>query len=61
MEGIGWETGIDIYILLCIKYITNKDLTYTTRSSTQYSAMTYMGKQSKKKRLDICIRINDSL
>ena len=60
MEGINWETGIDIYTLLYIKYITNKDLVYVTRNSTQYSVMTYMGKQSKK-RLDICICINDTL
>ena len=31
-----------------IKYITNKDLLYSTGNSTQYSAMTYMGKESQK-------------
>ena len=46
--GINWETGIDIYTLLYIKQITNKDLMYNTGNSTQYSVMTYMGKESKK-------------
>ena len=46
--GINWEIVIDIYTLLYIKQITNKDLLYSTGNSTQYSVMTYMGKESKK-------------
>ena len=46
--GINWKTEIDIYILLYIKQITNKDLLYTTGNSTQCSVMAYMGKVSKK-------------
>ena len=46
--GINWETGIDIYTVLYRKYITNKDLLYSTGNSTQYCVMTYMGKESKK-------------
>ena len=30
------------------KKMTNKNPLYTTRNSTQYSIMTYMGKESKK-------------
>ena len=45
---INWETGIDIHTLLYIKGITNKDLLYSTGNSTQYSVMTYMGKESIK-------------
>ena len=26
--GMNWEIGIDIYILICIKQITNKNLLY---------------------------------
>ena len=48
MGGINWEIGIDIYTLLYIKYITNKDLLYGTGNSTQYSVMTYIRKESKK-------------
>ena len=59
--GINWEIGIDIYALLYIKQITNKNLLYSTGNSTQYSVMAYMGKESKKKRMDVCICITDSL
>ena len=44
MGEINWEIGIDIYTLLEIKQITNKDLLYSTGNSTQYSVMAYMGK-----------------
>ena len=43
------EIGIDIDTLLDIKQITNKDLLYSTGNATQYSVMTYMGKESEKK------------
>ena len=46
-EGINWDIGIDIYTLLYTKQTTNKDLLYTTGNSTQYSVMTYTGKESK--------------
>ena len=46
--GTNWEIRMDIYTLLSIKYITNKDLLYSTGNSTQYSVMTYIGKESKK-------------
>ena len=46
--GMNQEIGIDIYTLLYIKQITNKDLLYSTGNSTQYSVMAYMGKESKK-------------
>ena len=45
---INWEIVIDIYTLLYIKQITNKNLLYSTGNSTQYAAMTYVGKESKK-------------
>ena len=48
MEGeINWMTGIEIYTLLYIKYITNLDLLYNTGNSSQYSVITYMGKYKK--------------
>ena len=46
--GINWEVGIDIYTLLYMKEITKKCLLYNTGNSTQYSVMTYVGKESKK-------------
>ena len=42
-----WEIGTDIYILLYIKQITNKDL-LLTETASQYFVMTYSGKESKK-------------
>ena len=47
-SGMNWEIGIGIYTLLYIKQLPNKDLLYSTRKSTQYTVMTYMGKESKK-------------
>ena len=39
---MNWETGIDIYtlLILCIKYITNENLLYSTGNSTQCSVVT---------------------
>ena len=37
---MNWETGIDIYIPQCIKYITNEDLLYHTEHSIQCSVVT---------------------
>ena len=47
-RGMNWEIGIDIYTLLYIKQITNKNLLYSTGNSSQYSVMAYMGEKSKK-------------
>ena len=38
---------------------SNKDLLYSSRNSTQFSVMTYMGKESEK--VDMCMCIMDSL
>ena len=34
-EGIVWEFGRDMYTLLYLKWITNKDLLYSTGKSAQ--------------------------
>ena len=39
-EGIVREFGIDMYTLLYLKWITNEDLLYSTRSSAQYYVTT---------------------
>ena len=51
------ETGADIYPLLYIKQITNKDLLYSTRNYTQNFMLiiTYKGKESGK--IDICVYV----
>ena len=30
---MNWETGVDVYTLLCVKQITNENLLYSTGSS----------------------------
>ena len=32
--GINWETGFDIYLLLCIKYAISKEPLYNTGNHT---------------------------
>ena len=39
-RGIDWEFGIDIYTLLYLKYVINKDLLYSTGNFAQYSVIT---------------------
>ena len=51
------EMGINIYTLLYIKQITNKYLLYITGKSTQYSVITYMGKESEKEYIYILLYI----
>ena len=58
-SGMNSEIGIDIYTLLCIKQITNENILCSIGNSTQYSVMTYMGKESK--RVDTCTCVTDSL
>ena len=38
--GMNWEIGIDIYTLLCIKWVANENLLYSTGNSTQCSMVT---------------------
>ena len=38
--GIDWELGVDMYPLLYLKEITNKDLLYSRGNSVQYSVVT---------------------
>ena len=46
--GISWETEIDVFTRFYIRQTTNEDFLYRTANSTQHSAVTYMGKESKK-------------
>ena len=47
--GINQEYGIERYILLYVKQISNKDLLYSTGNYIQYLVITYNGKESEKK------------
>ena len=54
LGGMSQEIGTDIYILLYMNQITNKNILYNTGNSAQYSVMSrvgkkiYMGKNIKK-------------
>ena len=44
-EGIVKEFGMDMYMLLYLKWITNKDLLYSTGNSAQYYVAAWMGRE----------------
>ena len=46
-EGIIREFGMDVYTLLYLKWITNKDLLYSTWNSTQCTVAVSMGGEFK--------------
>ena len=45
-EGIVKEFRMDMYTLLCLKCITNKDLLYSIWISAQYCVAAWMGGES---------------
>ena len=45
--GMNPEFGVNMYTLLYIKEITNKDLLYSIGNYIQYLVITYNGKESK--------------
>ena len=47
---INQEFGINMYNLLYIKEINNKDPLYSTGNYTQYFVITYEGKESERKK-----------
>ena len=53
--GINWYTGIEAYTLPYTKYITNKNLLYSTGNSTQYSVMVHMGIEFKKEQIYVYV------
>ena len=53
--GINWEIGVDIYTLLYVIQITNKDLPQSTGDATQYSVMAYLGKEFLKEWLYVYV------
>ena len=55
--GINQETGINIYIPLCVTQI-NKDLLYSIGNYIQYLVINYKGKESEKEQIYVYIYIN---
>ena len=54
------EFGIDMYTLLFLKWITNKDLLYRTGNSVQCYVAAWMGGEFVR-RVDICVCMAESL
>ena len=46
-EGIKWGVGINIYTLLFMDSMSNKDLLHSRGKSTQDFVLTYMGKKNE--------------
>ena len=49
------EFGFNVYRLLHLKWITNKNLLYTTGNSAQYYITTYMGKEFDKEYIQVYV------
>ena len=54
---INWEIGIDIYRLLYVEEITNKNLMNSTENSIQYSVRPYLGIESKKEWIYVYVKL----
>ena len=59
-EGIVREFGMDMYRLLYLKWITNKDLLYSTGNSAQHYVAAWMGGEFAGE-MDTCICMAVSL
>ena len=56
--GVGCHCLLCIYMLLYIKIANQQGLLYSTGNSTQYSVMTYMGKESGKEWIYVYIQMD---
>ena len=59
-EGIVREFGMDMYTLLYLKWITDKDLLYSTENSAQCYVAAQDGREIWE-RMDTCIRMSELL
>ena len=55
-----WEFGADMYTLLCLKWITNKDLLYSMGNSAQCYVAAW-DRRGVRGRMDACTRMAESL
>ena len=54
-EGLVREFGIDMYTLLYLRWITNKDLRYSTGNSAQCYVAAWMGGESGGEWIHVCV------
>ena len=57
-EGTVREFGKVRYTLLYLKWITNKDLLYSTGKMAQYHVTAEMGKVFEKEQIHVCVQLN---
>ena len=55
------EFGMDMYMLLCFKWITNKDLLYITGNSAQRYVAAWMGGEFGREWICVLICLAESL
>ena len=51
--GMNWEIGIDMYTLMCIKWITNENLLYKKKKKRKFKINKYLvtNKTKQKNRI----------
>ena len=54
-EGVVREFGMDVYASLYVKWITNKDLLYTTWNSVQCYVAAWVGEVSGGEWIHVCV------
>ena len=54
-EGRVRKFGIDRYILLYLKWITNKDLLYNSENSAQCYVAAWMGGEFEGEQIHVCV------
>ena len=54
-EGTVGEFGMDVYTLLCLRQIANKDLLYSTGNSAQCYVATWMGGEFGREWILVCV------
>ena len=57
-KGIVTEFGMDMYTLLYLKWITNKDLLYSTGNSAQCYVATWMGGEFGRELIHVYVWLN---
>ena len=57
-EGIIREFGMDMYTLLYLKWITNKDLVYSTWNSAQCYSEAWLGGEFGKKQIHVYVPLS---
>ena len=57
-EGIVWEFGMVRYTLLYLKWITNKDLLYSTGNSVQCYVAAWTGEEFEGERIQVYVQLS---